>query len=112
VVEAYEFGKIEISGKTYRSDVIIYPDHVNAKWWRKQGHFLEIEDIQEVIEHHPEIIIIGTGQPGLMKVDEKALEKVHEMKIDTIVLPTEEACQEYNRVVEKKKAIACLHLTC
>jgi hypothetical protein len=112
VVEAYEFGKITISGKTYHSDVIIYPDHINAHWWRKQGHFLEIDDIQEVIEHHPEVIIFGTGQPGLMKVDGKTLEKVHEMKIETIVLPTEKACQEYNRVAENKKVIACLHLTC
>jgi hypothetical protein len=34
------------------------------------------------------------------------------MKIEMIVMPTEQACKEFNRVASEKKAIACLHLTC
>jgi hypothetical protein len=112
MIESYSFGEIIISGKTYKSDVIIYPDHVDAHWWRKQGHNLEIDDIKEVIDAKPDIVVIGTGQPGLMHVDDKTREKINNFGIKTIVLPTEKACQEYNHIVNRQKVIACLHLTC
>ncbi len=112
MIEDYNFGEVKILGKVYRSDVIIYPDHVDAKWWRKQGHNLELDDIKEVIDAHPDIIIIGTGQPGMLQVNEETRKTLNQEGIKTIVLPTERACQEYNRIGQKKKVIACLHLTC
>ena len=112
MIEAYEFGEIKISGKNYHSDVIVYPDHIDSKWWRKQGHSLDIEDIQEVIDAKPDIIIVGTGQPGMMQVPEKTLARIKELKIEAIVMPTEQACKEFNRMASEKKVIACLHLTC
>jgi hypothetical protein len=112
VIEAYEFGKIRISGKNYHNDVIVYPDHIDSKWWRKQGHALDIEDIQEALEAKPDVIIIGTGQPGLMRVPDITLEKVRKQQIEIIVMPTEKACKEFNRIASEKKVIACLHLTC
>jgi hypothetical protein len=112
MIDVYSFGEIKISGKSYRSDVIIYPDHVDANWWRKQGHDLDIDDIKEAIDSKPEIIIVGTGQPGMLQVDNKTMKKIHELGIEIVVLPTEQACKEYNRIGQKKKVIACLHLTC
>jgi len=40
MIESYKFGEILIDGVTYTSDVIIYPDSVDFKWWRKEGHLL------------------------------------------------------------------------
>lgn len=31
-IDHYSFGKIIINGKTYPSDVIIYPDSVDSSW--------------------------------------------------------------------------------
>ena len=112
MIEDYNFGEIKISGKTYRSDVIVYSDHVDVDWWRKQGHNLEADDIKDVIDAKPDIIIIGTGQPGMLQVDDETMKSLSQHGIKTIVLPTEKACQEYNRIAQKKKVIACLHLTC
>lgn len=112
MIDRYSFGEIVISGKTYRSDVIIYADHVDPQWWRKEGHSLHIDDIQEVISAKPDVIIIGTGNPGFMQVPEKTLAETKKLGIETIVMPTERACEEYNRITKEKKVIACLHLTC
>lgn len=112
MIEAYKFGEINIYGKIYQNDVIIYPDHVDSKWWRKEGHCLGLEDIKEVIAANPEVIVVGTGQPGFMKVPETTVKALKKMNIETIILPTEHACKEYNRIALKKKAVACLHLTC
>jgi hypothetical protein len=112
VIELYEFGKIRISGKNYTNDVIIYPDRIDSEWWRKQGHALDIDDIQGVIKAKPDVIIIGTGQPGLMRVPDTTLEEIRKKKIEILVMPTEKACKEFNRIASEKKVIACLHLTC
>jgi len=112
MIENYNFGEVKISGKTYRSDVIVYPDHVDARWWRKRSHNLEVDDIREIIDAHPDIIIIGTGQPGMLKVNEETMKRLKQHGIKTMVLPTEKACQAYNQMAHKKKVIACLHLTC
>ena len=112
MIEDYKFGAIRISGKTYRNDVIIYPDHTDSQWWRKQGHSLVTEDIRDVIEARPDVIIVGTGQPGLMQVSDETRAEMKQLNIEMIVMPTEQACKEYNRMVSKKKVIACLHLTC
>jgi hypothetical protein len=28
---------------------IIYPDHIDASWWRGQGHLLQTEDLAEIL---------------------------------------------------------------
>lgn len=112
MIDGYRFGEIKISGKSYRNDVIIYPDHVDSNWWRKQGHNLEIDDIRAVIDTKPEVVLFGTGQPGMMHVEKTAIEHLQKLGIKTVILPTEKACQEYNRIANSKKVVACLHLTC
>ena len=73
MIESYKFGEIVIDGTTYTSDVIIYPDNVNDKWWRKEGHLLQKDDLTDVIRYEPDIIIVGTGEPGLMKVPDEPI---------------------------------------
>lgn len=112
MIEAYKFGEIVISGKTYQSDVIVYPNHVDSQWWRKQGHMLEPDDIRHVIDARPDVIVFGIGQPGFMEVSEKTMAEMNKLNIEAIIMPTDQACKEYNRIAQNRKAIACLHLTC
>lgn len=112
MIESYKFGEIRVRGSTYQNDIIVFPDHIESKWWRKQGHSVEIDDIKAVIKTKPEIIIFGTGQPGQMQVPGKTLDELTQMHIRTIVMPTEDACKEYNRIAPQKRTVACLHLTC
>jgi hypothetical protein len=44
-IESYRFGEIVIDGQRHSEDVIIYPDRVDAKWWRKEGHSLALTDV-------------------------------------------------------------------
>jgi hypothetical protein len=67
-IEHYSFGKITVDGQTYTSDLIIYPDRVDASWWRKEGHNLQPEDLKDVLNAKPDVLIIGTGFFGVMRV--------------------------------------------
>lgn len=49
MIDSYQFGKIIIDGKIYTSDIIIYPDRVEAGWWRREGHALHRDDISGII---------------------------------------------------------------
>ncbi len=111
-IDDYVFGKIVIDGETYTSDVIVCPDRVISNWWREEGHELSVRDIHDVLRERPEILIVGTGSPGLMRVLPETRRKLEDEKIELIIKPTHEACAVFNELVSTRKTVACLHLTC
>jgi hypothetical protein len=112
-IDKYSFGSVTIDGREYKTDLIIYPDRIDDKWWRKEGHLLQMEDLSGVFALKPEMLIVGQGLPGLMKVDPKVEEHCRQNGITLVVLPTEQAVQEYNRHNSKEPLVsAALHLTC
>ncbi len=111
-IEHYSFGKIIIDGKTYTSDVIIYPGKVDSSWWRKEGHSLHIVDLSDVINAKPGILLVGTGSSGLMKVPKETLSHLESKGIKVHVALTEKAVELFNKLQKDKIVIAALHLTC
>lgn len=111
-IEDYSFGRIVIDGKEYTSDVMIYPDHVDDSWWRKEGHRLDVVDIEKAIKEKPEILIIGTGASGLMEVPTQVESYITSRGIKLVVDTTKNACDAYNRLFKTGATIAGLHLTC
>jgi len=112
-VEAYGFGEIVIDGRRYTSDVIIRPDGVLADWWRKEGHKLHLEDLDKALEAEPEVLVIGTGYSGLMKVPEEVQEALRERGLEVVVESTRRAWRTYNQLVDKgRRVVAAFHLTC
>ncbi len=113
VIEDYSFGRIELRGKTYTSDVIIYPDHIDGGWWRKQGHLLCLDDLEDIIAARPHVLVIGTGAQGMMRVADEVPKQMSELGIELKVARTGKACKLYNRLAQQQKsAVAALHLTC
>ena len=113
IIENYNFGSIKINEKTYSNDLIIFPEEVLPNWWRKEGHNLNIEDLQSVIQRKPDILIIGTGYNGLMKVHPNLITQIEKIGIKTIARKSRDAVNEYNSLVNgNQKVAAALHLTC
>jgi hypothetical protein len=112
MIEHYGFGRVTVAGREYRSDVIILPGRVLDSWWRKEGHCLCLQDLEEALRCRPEALVIGQGKPGLMKVPPELAEELRSRGIEVFVAPTERAVPEYNRLCGLKKTVAALHLTC
>ncbi len=108
----YSFGNIVLDGQTYTSDVIIYPDRIDSSWWRKEGHSLYAEDISDAINARPDVLIIGTGYSGMMRVPEKTIQFIKSKGIEVQVARTGKAVELFNSASADKKAIAALHITC
>ncbi len=111
-IDSYRFGEICIDGCRYSSDVIIYPDHVDGGWWREEGHSAAPSDLQEVLEAHPAVLVIGQGNPGRMQVPDGTRREIEKAGIEVIVQPTSEAVVTYNRLCRTRQVAAALHLTC
>ncbi len=112
MIDSYSFGSITVHGKIYTQDVVVYPDRVESSWWRKSGHNLSLEDIQEVLSYGPEMLVVGTGESGMMNVSGSVQEEIRKRGVQLFVARTEEAVKKYNEVSGSKKAVAALHLTC
>ncbi len=111
-IDSYHFGEIVINGKKYSSDVVIFPDRVIDNWWRETGHELCLEDITEVIDENPEVLLVGTGASGLVKVLPEVEQAAQARGIKLIVATTDKACNTYNRLSQSQKVLAALHITC
>jgi hypothetical protein len=114
IIDSYQFGRIVIGGKPYSRDLIILPDRtILHPWWRKTGHTVTLSDIQEIIAVSPDILVVGTGIPGLMKPDSAFCQELEIMGIETRVMPTGTAIKEYNTLQARHLNVAaCFHLTC
>jgi hypothetical protein len=112
VVESYSFGRMKISGKVYTSDLIIFPDRINASWWRKTGHRVYLDDLHGIFDEEFDVLIVGTGNAGLMKVDEEVIQHAKSEGFDLIIEKTKKAVELFNALFPQKKTIAAFHLTC
>lgn len=111
-IDSYSFGKMVIEGEAFQSDLIIYPEKVEASWWRKRGHLLQLEDLIAVLAASPEVLIIGTGYMGLMKVPEELKKELQRKNMEVYVEDSRRAAEIFNFVNTKRKTIAAFHLTC
>ena len=114
MIDSYSFGCMIINSKPYLKDLILLPDGtILHPWWRKAGHTLSLPDIQEIIAAAPDILVIGTGSPGMMQPEQTLSSELESRGIETKVMPTKEAAQEYNSLFEQGRNLAaCFHLTC
>jgi hypothetical protein len=111
-IEHYSFGRITIDGRTFTSDVIIYPEKVDSSWWRKEGHKLNIIDLEDIIKAQPEVLLVGTGSSGLMKVPKETLSHLESKGIEVHVSLTAQAVDLFNKFQSERKVVAAFHLTC
>ncbi len=111
-ISHYSFGSITIDGKPYSSDVIIYPGRVNPSWWRKEGHYLQPADLEEVVATKPDVVVIGTGAMGVMQVSDSTVKWLEGKGIRVEVARTAEAVKIYNGLYENTNVVAGFHLTC
>ena len=111
-IDNYQFGKIVIDGKVYTKDVILLPTRIISGWWRKEGHLLQVIDLNDVLSAEPDVLVIGQGAYGRMRIKVDVEDALRKAGIEMISRSTDEACQVYNRRSQQDKVAAALHLTC
>ncbi|HUT16142.1 MAG TPA: MTH938/NDUFAF3 family protein [Anaerolineae bacterium] len=116
-IRATKFESTVIEGEQTRHDVVIGLGVTITK--RKKelsrslcgtSHLISIAEAQHILEKGARLLIIGTGQRGLVRLEEEARQFLDKKGCHVRLLPTPEAAQLWNRA--EGAVIALLHVTC
>ena len=111
-IQDYQFKHMVVDGAQYTRDLILLPDRVVENWWRKNGHRLGIEDLREVLDAGPKVLVVGTGAYGLVKVPRETRRAVEAAGIQLRAARTGKAWRLYNELREQQPTAGAFHLAC
>lgn len=103
---------MKIQGQVFTKDLIILPNQIFSPWWRASGHRISVDDLSEVFAFTFEVLVIGTGYYGLVKIDQEVFELCKQKNISIITAKTAKAVKLFNENHLTKKTIGAFHLTC
>lgn len=109
----YTFGSATVDGRLYRQDFIILPGRILPNWRRRSGHILAPEDIPEALVAEADILVIGTGAYGRMKVSEDLRRFLADGNTACETLLTGDALERFALLAAEGRRVAgAFHLTC
>lgn len=112
-IETYSFGRMIIDGEKYGNDLMICGDSVKSNWVREEGHLLKPTDLMWIVEREPDLLIVGRGSSGRMKIGENARSRLKERGIELWSGTTDEAADYFNSKQGGSELVAAaFHLTC
>jgi hypothetical protein len=110
-LEGYRFGRVSVDGREETRDLIVLPNRVVRNWWRRDGHALDLKDLEDVLEDLPERLVVGTGEDQRMRPDPATVDALRGRGIEVEVLSTPDAVRRYGEL-DAGRTAAALHLTC
>jgi hypothetical protein len=116
-IDKTKFGSITVAGEKYDYDILI---RLNGKVKKRKkklskeiygtSHIISVVEAEWVYEDGAESIIIGTGQTGMVKLSDEAVEFFKQKECRTALFPTYEAIHVWNEA--KGATIGLFHITC
>jgi hypothetical protein len=116
-IDATEFGAITVDGKIYKHDVIIRLSGEVEKRRKRlskaqygTSHVISKAEAKFVFEKGCDLLIIGTGQVGNVRLSPEESEYFDKKQCRIVLERTPEAILTFNRSPAKK--VALMHVTC
>ena len=117
-IDSTTFGSITIDGKKFHQvliigDKIIERDAQKLNTLFNTTHFIGDWEIELLLKEKPDVIIIGNGQSGVLKVTEQVKKNLTSKGINLEIFLTRKAIEKYNLLRSSgKKVNALFHTTC
>jgi hypothetical protein len=116
-IDDVSWGSVRVAGhETVFRDVKLFPGGARAWDWTETGTHhdpgIQPADVEEVLEHGPEVVILSQGFHERLQVMDATLERLEDAGVEVHVLPTGEAAERYNEISEKRPVGALIHSTC
>ena len=114
MIESYVSGRsMRVDGKTYTTDIKIIGDTIKDNWWRRDGHRLLSDDIVDILESRPDVLVVGTGYAGNLEIPANLRRDLAERGVRLLSERTAEAVALFNRLRNQEENVAgAFHLTC
>lgn len=119
-IEKFEWGIFQIRGEIHSDDGkgvgkdIFMVGECVKPWKARKGHRLKPSMVSCVLNADVEVLVIGNGVNGALKVLKKTRQKILSSGIERLIVEeTPKACETYNRLLREGKRVALLaHGTC
>jgi len=114
MITEFSFGRIVVNGTVYTDDLKILQDRVIPQWWRKRGHRVDVEDLEDIIAFRPDILVLGKGEPGRMVASSSTRRLLEQNGIVLIEEKTSRAVRSFNRLLQEgqRRVAAGIHVSC
>jgi len=114
-IEHFEWGRYKINGRVHSADgegvgkdICILKGSVR-EWAARKGHTLKPHMVACVLNAGVEILVIGSGVYGKVKVSKATQRAIKKGGISKLIIEkTPDACGTYNRLVQEGKHVALL----
>ncbi|MFW5683543.1 MAG: Mth938-like domain-containing protein [Spirochaetota bacterium] len=110
------WGRLEVEGHGTFRDAKLWPGGARTWDWTETGTDhepgVQIEDVQELIDNGAKIVILSRGRQGALRVPAETVNAIDELGVDVMVMETDRAIEEYNRLAGDKPVGALIHSTC
>ena len=110
-VKFEKFGELVVDGKIYYSDMIV--------WWDGElefvpkDHMLGMEIFCMMLRKKPEIIVVGTGQQGCVRISDEVRHRAMDRKIRVFEGKSGNAAKMFSDLAGAgKRVVAFIHTTC
>ncbi len=114
---AFQWGSMNIENLGTGRDMKLWPGGGRPWDWGETGtqHTpgIQIADIEELLDHGSQIIVLTQGVNGRLQVCPETLTYLKEQGADAVVVTTTEGIERYNAYVETGKRVGgVFHSTC
>jgi hypothetical protein len=107
---------VTVSSHGSFKDVKLFPGGAREWDWGETGTShspgIQPSDVQELLDHGVDVVILGTGMFGRLKVCPETLDILEAQSVEVRMLKTEDAVREYNEVRGQEAVGALIHSTC
>jgi len=117
-IESTKFGEITIDGRKYGQvlligDLVLEREAMRLEEVFGTTHRIGDWETEQLLHDKPQVVIVGTGQNGILQVDEKFLQRMQGSGVEVIVNITPQAIKIYSEKVNQGERVnALMHTTC
>ncbi|MDF1520984.1 MAG: Mth938-like domain-containing protein [Brevefilum sp.] len=119
-IDSFDWGSFVIKGEMHSADGegvgkdICIIDGIVTPWSARKGHLLKPKMVSGIIGSGIEILVIGNGVNGALKVPEKTRKAISDAGVSELIIErTPQACATFNRLYREGESVALLaHGTC
>jgi uncharacterized protein len=98
-------GWVRVGQDEYRRSIVLLPDAVVDGWAPNGLDALVAADFEALLEHRPEIVLLGTGERQRF-VHPRLLQPLAAARIGVDAMDTRAACRTFNILVAEDRRVA------
>jgi uncharacterized protein len=105
VIRSYADGRVQVRERAYTTSVVVLPSEVFPGWGPRSVRELRTGDLEPILEHRPEVLIVGTGETQEFP-DPAIFTRLMTLGIGFEIMDNAAACRTFNVLLAEDRRVA------